>query len=46
MTNLKMQLTQITLGGVILYLGCLLRGGQWKFHVATIWRELGAAARN
>jgi len=40
MTNLKIQLTRLAPGRVVLHLGCLLRGGLWNFHWAAIRRGL------
>jgi len=40
MASLKIYLTQIALGRVLLHLGCLLRGGHQDFHWAGIRREL------
>ncbi|MDB6019378.1 MAG: hypothetical protein JWR19_3867 [Pedosphaera sp.] len=38
-TNLKLIFCQYTLGRVLLHLGCLARGGQWRFHLLGIRRE-------
>ena len=37
---MKLMLAQYTLGRVLLHLGCLARGGQWKFHWVGVRREL------
>jgi len=40
MTKIKIQLAQKTGGRILLHLGCLLRGGRWKFHWAGVCRQL------
>lgn len=37
---MKLYLTRIALGRVVLHLGCICRGGQLDFHWAGIRREL------
>ena len=33
-------LSRYALGRMMLHFGCLVRGGQWRFHLAGIRREL------
>lgn len=40
MNSFKIYLTQNAPGRMLLHLGCLMRGGQWKFHWAGVRREL------
>ena len=38
--TMKLFLTEIALGRVLLHLGCVLRGGRWSFHWCGVRREL------
>jgi hypothetical protein len=38
-SDLKLFFYQYTLGRILLHLGCLARGGQWRFHFLGIQRK-------
>lgn len=39
-------LTQIAPGRVVLHLGCLLRGGHWRFHWNGVKRQMPQCYKN
>ena len=41
---MKLFLAEYVLGRILLHLGCALRGGKVRFHLAGIRRELGRLA--
>jgi hypothetical protein len=37
---MKRLLAQIVVGRVLLHVGCILRGGKFRFHLAGVMREI------
>lgn len=37
---MQLFLTQSAIGRTFLHLGCICRGGRWRFHLAGVRREI------
>jgi len=40
LTEIKMRMTGFAVGRALLHVGCILRGGNWRFHLVGIRREI------
>ena len=39
MSKMKTMLVKSSVGRILLHVGCLCRGGKWRFHLAGVRRQ-------